>query len=136
MLPLASRWPFGSRPRRSISQIAKWPPERLAYLVVDDAGVDADVAQGPRVEPGAFAALDAAAAPLAQRREDRAQDQAPARPRRLDRAIGNGGRWLGPGRSPRGHTLRRNLVAKFRRDGWLMALLQKCRHASPPSLRR
>src|SRR5882724_8864341 len=109
--------------------IAKWPPERLAHLVVDDAGIDADVTQHPLVEVRELAARYAAAAPLAQRRDDQPQDHAPARAWRLDRAIGNGGRRLMPGRCPRGRTLRRNSVPKPGcGDRLLLALLQDCRH--------
>jgi len=36
-------------------------------------GIDADVAEGPLVEAGELAARHAAAAPLAQRRDDRAR---------------------------------------------------------------
>src|SRR5882724_11599641 len=112
-----------------IPPIAKWPPERLVHLVVDHAGIDADVTQHPRVEVRELAARHAAAAPLAQRRDDRPQHHAPARAWCLDRAIGNGGRWLVPGRCPRGRTLRRNSVLKpGRGDPRLLALLQECRH--------
>src|SRR5438105_11711298 len=68
-------------PSPSISPIARGPPERLAHLVVDDAGIDAEVARRPLVALRELAASHVAAAPLAQRRDDQAQDQAPARAR-------------------------------------------------------
>src|SRR6202171_1856423 len=117
-----------SPPWQSIPPIAKWPPERLAHLVIDDAGIEADVTQDSLVEVRELVARHAAAAPLAQRRDDRAQDHAPACTWRLDRAIGNGGRRLVPRRCPRGRTLRRSSVPKPGRGDRLLALLQECRH--------
>jgi hypothetical protein len=38
---------FGSQPSRSIAPIARGPPERLAHLVVDDAGIEAEVVEHP-----------------------------------------------------------------------------------------
>src|SRR6202171_843107 len=117
-----------SPPWQSIPPIAKWPPERLAHLVVDDAGIEADVTQHPLVEARELAARHAAVAPLAQRRDDRAQDHAPARAWRLDRGVGNAGRPLVPRRSPRGRRLRRTSVPKPGRGDRLLARLQECRH--------
>src|SRR5260370_38514137 len=71
--PLAAR--AGSPPGRSISPIARGPPERLAHLVVDGAGIEADVAERPLVEAGELIARHAAAAPPVQRPDDRAPDQ-------------------------------------------------------------
>jgi hypothetical protein len=42
--------------RSTTGSIASGPPERLACLVVDDAGIEADVAEHPLVEAGEFAA--------------------------------------------------------------------------------
>lgn len=65
------RRPLGSLPWQSIPPIAKWPPERLAHLVIDDAGIQADITQHPLVEVRELAARHAAAMPLAQRRDER-----------------------------------------------------------------
>jgi hypothetical protein len=112
---------------RSTLPIPKWPPERLLHLVVDGAGIDADVTQDPLVETRELAARHAAAAPRPQARDDRARDQAPARGRHPGRA-NRSRRRLMPGRCQRGRNGRSHRVPKPGRSDRLLALLQECRH--------